>query len=228
MINEQIISRDRVIDHGEVFTSEREVNDMLDLVKDETEKIDSIFLEPACGTGNFLVEIIRRKLCIVFTEHKKLCDKNPYNRSYYRKNLEINILKTVSSIYGIDILLDNVKECRQRLFDIIYYFYIDIFSKYLCVSYFNSVCFILNKNIICGDALSYKTIEKNAIVFYEWKFDEYNISAIGNTLEDILSTNKIISDKDSLFDEHNINLNNTTDAVKSVYYLRLGDSYNNI
>ena len=58
----QIKSRKRVADHGEVFTGEREVNAMLDLVKSETERIESRFLEPACGDGNFLAEILRRKL----------------------------------------------------------------------------------------------------------------------------------------------------------------------
>lgn len=63
-MNHQIKSRERVAAHGEVFTSEREVNAMLDLVKQETERIDSRFLEPACGDGNFLIEILRRKLAV--------------------------------------------------------------------------------------------------------------------------------------------------------------------
>jgi type I restriction-modification system DNA methylase subunit len=89
-----------------VFTAEREVNAMLDLVKDETERIDSRFLEPACGTGNFLTKILERKMAVV--------------RSRYSKDLtgyELNALIAVSSIYGIDILMDNVHECRERLFD---------------------------------------------------------------------------------------------------------------
>ena len=58
----QVKSRARVADHGEVFTADREVNAMLDLVKQDTERVDSRFLEPACGDGNFLAEILRRKL----------------------------------------------------------------------------------------------------------------------------------------------------------------------
>tara|TARA_B100000989_G_scaffold129736_1_gene96380 strand:- start:7582 stop:7821 length:240 start_codon:yes stop_codon:yes gene_type:complete len=72
-MSDQVKSKKRVADHGEVFTSEREVNDMLDLVKQETERIDSRFLEPACGTGNFLVEILNRKLAVV--KHRCLDSK---------------------------------------------------------------------------------------------------------------------------------------------------------
>ena len=70
--NKQVKSKRRVADHGEVFTAESEVSAMLDLVKQETERIDSRFLEPACGIGNFLVEILKRKLEIVKkTIHKE-------------------------------------------------------------------------------------------------------------------------------------------------------------
>src|SRR5438309_3250703 len=104
-MNNQVKSRERVAEHGEVLTSPREVNAMLDLVKQETERIDSRFLEPACGTGNFLTEILNRKLRVV--------DKQ-YRRS--QVEFERNLVVAVSSIYGIDILQDNVIACRQRLF----------------------------------------------------------------------------------------------------------------
>jgi type I restriction-modification system DNA methylase subunit len=103
----QVKSKKRVTDHGEVFTSEREVNAMLDLVKQETERIDSRFLEPACGTGNFLVEILRRKLKIL---------ENRYKKS--QLEFERYTVIAISSIYGVDILEDNVVECRNRLFEI--------------------------------------------------------------------------------------------------------------
>jgi len=106
-IDNQVKSKKRVTDHGEVFTSEREVNAMLDLVKQETERIDSRFLEPACGTGNFLVEILRRKLKIV---------ENRYKKS--QLEFESYTVIAISSIYGVDILEDNVVECRNRLFEI--------------------------------------------------------------------------------------------------------------
>ncbi|MGQ9867081.1 MAG: DNA methyltransferase, partial [Pseudanabaenaceae cyanobacterium] len=100
-----IKSKQRVTDHGEVLTPPWLVGAMLDLVKQETERIDARFLEPACGTGNFLVEVLRRKLAQV--------DKT-YHRS--QSDFERNLVLAVSSIYGIDILEDNVIECRERLF----------------------------------------------------------------------------------------------------------------
>jgi hypothetical protein len=105
--NHQVKSKKRVNDHGEVLTSEREVNAMLDLVKDETERIDSRFLEPACGDGNFLAEILRRKLQAV---------KNSYNNNHLEH--EKYAILAFTSIYGIDILLDNVEDCISRLFNI--------------------------------------------------------------------------------------------------------------
>ena len=103
----QIKSKKRVADHGEVFTSEREVNAMLDLVKSETENIDSRFLEPACGNGNFLAEVLRRKLNVV---------ENRYAKSQIE--FERYAILAISSIYGVDILEDNAVECRSRLFKI--------------------------------------------------------------------------------------------------------------
>lgn len=103
----QIKSKDRVANHGEVFTNIREVNAMLDLVKDETHRIDSRFLEPACGTGNFLIEVLRRKLEVVESRYKK--SKIEFER--------YSIL-ALSSIYGIDILEDNLKECKTRLYEL--------------------------------------------------------------------------------------------------------------
>src|SRR5690554_6185883 len=106
-INKQVKSKKRVADHGEVFTAEREVNAMLDLVKDETERIDSRFLEPACGDGNFLAEILRRKLSVVNKQYgKNLPDYERYS------------ILALSSIYGVDLLEDNIEDCRERLYDI--------------------------------------------------------------------------------------------------------------
>ena len=103
----QVKSKQRVADRGEVFTAPREVNAMLDLVKTETERIDSRFLEPACGDGNFLAEILSRKLAVV---------KMKYRKS--RVDYEKNAILALSSIYGVDILQDNAEGCRKRLFDI--------------------------------------------------------------------------------------------------------------
>ncbi|KAB2909135.1 MAG: hypothetical protein LC102_01505 [Ignavibacteriales bacterium] len=162
----QVKSKQRVADHGEVFTSEREVNAMLDLVKQETERIDSRFLEPACGTGNFLVEILRRKLTVVDSRYKS----SQFEWERYG-------VLAVSSIYGIDILPDNVIECRERLFAIFTDRYSRLYKEKCRHECFNSVRFILNRNILWGDALTLKTPDKKAepIVFSEWSFVNDNM-----------------------------------------------------
>jgi len=155
----QVKSKKRVADHGEVFTADREVNAMLDLVKQETERIDSRFLEPACGDGNFLAEILRRKLAVVKSRYKK-------SSSDYEKYAVI----AVTSIYGVDILKDNVDDCRKRLFKIW-----DKEYKANCKKDINDDCrkavkFILNRNILCGDALTLKENNGEPIIFSEWSF----------------------------------------------------------
>jgi len=134
---------------------------MLDLVKQETERIDSRFLEPACGTGNFLTEILERKLYIV--------DSN-YQRS--QLDYEQKAILALSSIYGIDILKDNTTECRKRLFKIFHYHYETLFKKRIKTSCEITAKYILQKNIIWGNALSLKTIGDNPkpIIFSEWSF----------------------------------------------------------
>ncbi len=158
-MQKQVISKQRVADYGEVFTSPEIVNAMLDLVKQETERIDSRFLEPACGTGNFLTEILRRKL-------------NAVEKKYRRSQLEFerNLVLAVSSIYGIDILEDNVIACRQRLFEIADERYTALFKKKAKDGVRKVLRFILSKNIIWGDALNLKTVGENPqpIIFSEW------------------------------------------------------------
>lgn len=157
MESKQIKSRKRVADHGEVFTSEREVNAMLDLVKQETERIESRFLEPACGNGNFLAEILHRKLKVVKDRYKK-------SPAEYEKYAVV----AVSSIYGVDILLDNVEECRERLFEIFNKEYTAICKKEANDECREAVRFILKRNILCGDALTLKTNDGEPIIFSEW------------------------------------------------------------
>ena len=159
MSKEQIVSRQRVTDHGEVYTSDREVNAMLDMVKQETERIDSRFLEPACGTGNFLTEILRRKLSLVKDRYRK-------NQLDYERNAVV----AVSSIYGVDILEDNVIACRQRLFDIFNDEYTAIFKEKVKEACKSSVRFILSKNVLWGDSLILKTVgeDPKLLVFPEW------------------------------------------------------------
>lgn len=153
----QVKSKDRVANHGEVFTNEREVNAMLDLVKQETERIDSRFLEPACGDGNFLAEILRRKLAVVKLRYQK-------SPSDYEKFSVV----AVASIYGVEILQDNVDECRRRLYAIWDKEYTEN-----CKNEANDACrqavrFILKRNILCGDALSLKAADGKPIIFSEW------------------------------------------------------------
>lgn len=158
MLKEQVKSKKRVADHGEVFTAEREVNAMLDLVKNETERIDSRFLEPACGNGNFLAEVLSRKLNVV---------DQRYGKS--QVEWERYAVLAVCSIYGVDILEDNASECRGRLFEIFKDKYSKLFKKTLKDECLNSVRFILKRNILWGDALDFTNPEtKEPIVFSEW------------------------------------------------------------
>lgn len=158
-MDDQVISRQRVADHGEVLTHEREVTAMLNLVKLETERIESRFLEPACGTGNFLVEVLKRKLETVVSR---------YGRS--QLDYERNAIVAISSIYGIDILDDNVHGCRQRLFETFDRAYGRRYRKTAKDQMRNSAKYILERNVIWGDALSLKTVSDppQPIVFSEW------------------------------------------------------------
>ena len=155
----QVISKKRVTNHGEVYTSRREVNAMLDLVKQEAERIESRFLEPACGIGNFLTEIMERKLCVVVSRYGKS-----------QLDYERYAVLAVSSVYGIDILEDNVVECRKRLFEIFDQKYTSLFKEAAKEECRNAIKYILTRNIIWGDALDLKTVSENPqpIVFSEW------------------------------------------------------------
>lgn len=158
-MDKQVVSKQRVADHGEVYTGRREVEAMLDLVKRETERIESRFLEPACGRGNFLAEVLERKLRAVAARYKR---SQPEYERY--------AVLAVSSLYGIDILEDNAAACRRRLFDIFDRCYSQRFKKKTKDACRNSVRYLLSKNIIWGDALTLKTVgdDPRPIVFSEW------------------------------------------------------------
>lgn len=167
----QVKSRQRVTDHGEVFTGEREVNAMLDLVKNETERVDSRFLEPACGNGNFMAEILYRKL-----EAAKRRAIPPRKKKPIPSEFEKQSVIAVASIYGVDLLMDNIIVARKRLYDI----WNSEYEK-ICQGEANDECreavkFILSKNIVCGNALSLKVVDEEGedtdkpIVFSEWSF----------------------------------------------------------
>lgn len=150
-----IKSKQRVADHGEVFTPEWVVDAMLDLVKDECERIDSRFLEPACGSGNFLIQILKRKLAVV---ELKYC-KSDFDKKHYA-------LLALMSIYGIELLTDNIKECHINL--------LEVLAEYLNVDInddiYSAASYVLSQNIVHGDALSMQTNTKSSITFAEWGY----------------------------------------------------------
>ena len=201
--NKQIKSRKRVVDHGEVFTNEREVKAMCDLVNDETQRIDSRFLEPACGDGNFLAEILDRKLAVV---------KKKYRRSVM--DFEKNSLLAVSSLYGVDIMMDNVIVCRERLFKIWDKQYKAVCKKECSEDMRDSIRFILSKNIVCGNALTLHEVDENGndtedpILFSEWGFvTGPQLSRSEYTFDEILKQNENPKQgtnvQESLFDNNN-------------------------
>ena len=162
----QIKSKERVSAHGEVFTADREVNAMLDLVKQETERIDSRFLEPACGNGNFLAKILERKLSVVRT-HYRQC----------RADYELQSFLAVGSLYGIEIQQDNVAECRERLYDIFLREYTSLFPDKTDEEFLKSIRYVFSRNILWGDALTLQTPDgARPIIFSEW-------SAMGNQIK---------------------------------------------
>jgi hypothetical protein len=150
-----IKSKKRVADHGEVFTPSWLVEAMLDLVKGETERIDSRFLEPACGSGNFLVTILKRKLAAV--EFK-------YGKSDFEKRQYA--LLAVMCLYGIELLADNITECRANM--------LDVLADYLNVveedALYRAAARVLSQNLIHGDALAMRTSENRPITFAQWSY----------------------------------------------------------
>ena len=185
-MGKQTKSKARVRDYGEVFTNEREVKAMCDLVKDETERIDSRFLEPACGDGNFLAEILKRKLAVVKAKYKK----SPLD-------YERNAVLAATSIYGVDIMADNVEACRNRMFEIWNKEYTAVCKKDANDQTRNAVQFIFQKNIVCGNALTLKKVDKDGnelkepIVFSEWAFiTGSNLQRKDYTFDELLNSDK--------------------------------------
>ncbi len=150
-----IKSKQRVADHGEVFTPMWLVEAMLDLVRDETERINSRFLEPACGSGNFLTQILKRKLAAVELKY----GKSDFDRSHYA-------LLGLMCIYGIELLTDNIDECHANL--------LEIFAEYLDIDesdeMYRTASYVLTQNIVHGDALSMQTSTQAPISFAEWGY----------------------------------------------------------
>jgi len=148
-------SKQRVADHGEVFTPPWMVEAMLDLVKDETERIDSRFLEPACGSGNFLVQVLRRKLAAVELKF----GKSDFEKRHYA-------LLALMCIYGIELLPDNIAECRANMLEILAVYLALDESDDLCRAAFH----VLTQNLVHGDALTMRTHDDQPITFAEWGY----------------------------------------------------------
>ena len=150
-----IKSKQRIADHGEVFTPSWMVEAMLDLVKDETERLDSRFLESACGSGNFLVRILKRKLAAVELKF----GKSNFEKGHYA-------LLSLMCAYGIEIQADNIAECRANM--------LEIFSEFLNLEeaedLYRAASFVLSQNIVHGDALTMLTNEGHPITFAEWGY----------------------------------------------------------
>ncbi len=148
-------SKQRVADHGEVFTPPWMVEAMLDLVKGETERIDSRFLEPACGSGNFLVQVLRRKLAAVEIKY----GQSDFERRHFA-------LFGLMCIYGIELLPDNIVECRANL--------LEIFAEYLALNptddLYRAAFYVLSQNLVHGDALTMRTHAAEPITFAEWGY----------------------------------------------------------
>jgi hypothetical protein len=150
-----IKSKKRVADHGEVFTPPWMVEAMLNLVKDETERIDSRFLEPACGSGNFVVPVLQRKLCAVELKF----GKSDFEKRQYA-------LLALMCIYGIELLADNIAECRANL--------LEMFAEYLKLSesddLYRTASYVLSQNLVHGNALTMCAHDGQPIAFAEWGY----------------------------------------------------------
>jgi hypothetical protein len=151
-------SKQRVADHGEVFTPAWMVEAMLDLVKNETERIDARFLEPACGSGNFIVQILKRKLAAVEVKF----GKSDFERQHYA-------LLGLMCIYGIELLVDNIAECRANV--------LDVFAQYLNLNesddLYLAATHVLSVNLVHGDALTMRAVGDTGghpIHFAEWGY----------------------------------------------------------
>jgi hypothetical protein len=150
-----IKSKKRVADHGEVFTPSWLVEAMLDLVEGEADRIDSRFLEPACGSGNFLVPILRRKLAAVELKFSK-SDFEKRNYSLYG----------LMCAYGVELLEDNIAECRANM--------LEIFADYLALGeaddFYRAASHVLSLNLVHGDAMTMRSIDGNPITVVEWGY----------------------------------------------------------
>lgn len=182
-------SKQRVTDHGEVFTPAWMVEAMLNLVKDETERIDSRFLEPACGSGNFLVRILQRKLAAVELKF----GKSDFEKRHYA-------LLALMCTYGIELLPDNIAECRANM--------LEVLADYLHLKesddLYRAASYVLSQNLIHGDALTMLTRDGQPITFAEWGYLGKGKFQRRDFRFDILTGMSTHSEQGSLFAKHEI------------------------
>ncbi len=154
-ISDLVRSRQRVADHGEVLTPAWLVEDILNLLGEESERIDARFLEPACGSGNFLVPVLRRKLATVHLEYA--------NSDFEKKQYA---LLSLMCIYGIELLDDNAAECRTNLLDTFF----DYLGNSVGDEWFRAARVVVEANIVRGDALAMTTSDGEPLTFPEWGY----------------------------------------------------------
>ena len=192
----QIKSKKRVQEHGEVFTNPREVKAMLDMVKNESERIDSRVLEPACGTGAFVTEVLRRKLKTVKKSSTPKGRKTVSIPDYEKLST-----LAVACIYGIDIMIDNVVECRKNLYDIWHKTFIKDCKKEPDKDLCDAIVFVLTRNILCGNTLSMKQVNEKSqdidlpIIVSEWGFVMENQIQRKDYRYDVLVGDKLPNDE---------------------------------
>ena len=175
---------DRIAEYGEVFTNEKEVKDMLSLVQNETRRIDSKFLDPACGDGNFLEEVILQKLMLLKQINKK-----------EQLNYEKNLFLIVANTYGIELLKDNVIKCRKRIYKIVSEIYLKQFKNNFNSQFIASLNFVISKNIVHGDSLTNKNPSNGEYLkFSEWVFTTRSLVKRREFLYKELIENSIIND----------------------------------
>lgn len=180
-----IRSKKRVADHGEVFTPPWLVEKMLDLVKGETDRIDSRFLEPACGSGNFLVPVLQRKLAAV----EEKFGKAGFERRHYA-------LLALMCCYGIELLPDNIAECRANM--------LEVFAEYLNLDeeadeLFHAAFFVLSLNLVHGDAMTMRDVNGAPISVVEWGYLGKGKFQRRDFRLDVLTGMASFSAQDSLF-----------------------------
>lgn len=184
-----IKSRQRIADHGEVFTPAWLVEAMLDLVKEESERIDSRFLEPACGSGNFLIQVLKRKLAAVELKY----GKSDFEKRHYA-------LLAVMCIYGIELLEDNISECRANLLEIV----ADYLKLDASQDLYKAAAYVLSQNLVHGNALTMKTTGGEPITFAEWGYLGKGRFQRRDFRLDMLTGMSAHTEKDLLYDKQDV------------------------